>query len=145
MDNKSFIEVLNKIKKSDRYWEEKAIIDFVSDLNIAMKKKNITNSEFARILGKSRAYVSKVLSGQENFTIKTMVRLVRALDGYLCINLSDRPSEFKWNEVVKKRDKVRPLNLVVFHSWAGNDEGLGLTEPLSYGENGKNAGASIAA
>ena len=37
-------------------------------------------SELAERLGTSRAYVTKLLDGQENMTLKTVVRVAAALD-----------------------------------------------------------------
>lgn len=46
----------------------------------AMQERDITRAELARRLGKSRPYVTKVLSGEENLSIETLAKIFRVLD-----------------------------------------------------------------
>jgi transcriptional regulator with XRE-family HTH domain len=44
-----------------------------------MQKHDISRAELARLLGKSRAYVTRVLNGQPNMTLKTLTHIAVAL------------------------------------------------------------------
>jgi len=44
-----------------------------------MKEENLTKADLARRLGKSRAWITQVLSGKANMTIRTFAELVYAL------------------------------------------------------------------
>ena len=54
-----------------------------------MQKQGVSRSQLAERLGTSRAYVTKLLDGQENMTLKTIVRVANALD--LKVDLKLRP------------------------------------------------------
>lgn len=45
---------------------------FVDEIIKIMERKKMTRVEFARRLGVRPSYVTKILSGRENMTIKTM-------------------------------------------------------------------------
>ena len=44
-----------------------------------MVEKNITKTDLAKKIGFSKAYITKVLRGEENFTVETMVKFSMAL------------------------------------------------------------------
>jgi transcriptional regulator with XRE-family HTH domain len=54
-----------------------------------MKSRGITRTALAEKLGTSRAYITKILRGDTNFTLESMARVAQALD---CeINFELRP------------------------------------------------------
>ena len=65
------------------------LLDFNIDMWGAMQKQGVSRSQLAERLGTSRAYVTKLLDGQENMTLKTIVRVANALD--LKVDLKLRP------------------------------------------------------
>lgn len=81
------------------------LIDNVSD-QIAdyMEKKNITKSELAHRMGTSRAFITKILSGDVNMTFKTLSRILH--------HLGAKP-EMK---IFSKNDAIRWLGVVVAKS-----------------------------
>jgi len=83
----TFDALLRKAKKEDAYWREVAVLDFTSDLSQMLKDANMTRSELAKRINSSRAYITKVFRGDANFTIETMVKLVRAAGGELHIEV----------------------------------------------------------
>lgn len=78
------------------FWEEEAIIRFTEDVCLAMERAGLSKAELARRLGTSNAYVTKVLRGNANFTLKTMARLAIALDSELRMRLAPRESRTHW-------------------------------------------------
>ena len=44
-----------------------------------MEQKNISRADLARKLGKSRAYITRLLNGQPNLTLKTLTQIAVAL------------------------------------------------------------------
>jgi len=48
-------------------------IEIAEQIYRMMEKRNITQSDLARKLGKNRAYISKILKGTTNFTVETLV------------------------------------------------------------------------
>ena len=62
-------------------------------LNI-MEEENITQSELASRLGKSRQYVSKILNEKGNFTIDSLAAISAALDHKLTIEIEALTGEY---------------------------------------------------
>ncbi|OQW97124.1 MAG: hypothetical protein BWK77_02585 [Verrucomicrobia bacterium A1] len=69
-----------RVRSQDAYWEEDILIGLADRVSSAMAEQNVTRAELARRLGKSPAYVTKLLRGHANMTARTMVRVARALD-----------------------------------------------------------------
>jgi transcriptional regulator with XRE-family HTH domain len=74
-------------RRLPEYWEEGAILDFTEALYMAMEEQRVTRVELARRLGTSQAYITRVLSGHANFTLKTMAKLAQALGLQLEVGL----------------------------------------------------------
>ncbi|OQA47784.1 MAG: helix-turn-helix protein [Bacteroidetes bacterium ADurb.Bin302] len=55
-------------------------IEIAEQIFRMMEKRNMTQADLARKLGKNRAYVSKILKGNTNFTIETLVLIARSLE-----------------------------------------------------------------
>jgi len=68
------------------------IIDQITDL---MESEGIRKSNLAERLGVSRAYVTAVLEGKPNLTIRSLVRLASALGSTVDVKLS-RLNEVEW-------------------------------------------------
>jgi len=98
--SKSFKELFTAAKKRDSYWVEHAILEFTSELYLLMKSKGVTKSELASLLGTSPAYITKVFSGNANFTIETMVKLTRALGGKFHTHVSRDKSTVFWFDLI---------------------------------------------
>lgn len=60
--------------------------DFLQTLQVRMTELNMSQSDMAYTLGKSRAYVSKLFNKGQNLTIRTMVELSHSLDLKLAIS-----------------------------------------------------------
>lgn len=71
----------------DSYWVEKTKLNFAMALNKARKKIGMSSVELANKLRKSPPYISRVLKGDENLTIESMVKLARATNSQLKITI----------------------------------------------------------
>jgi transcriptional regulator with XRE-family HTH domain len=72
---------LEQLRKSETY-DKEAVRDEISEqIHLIMAREEVKPAELARRLGKSRAYVTKILQGNANFTIDSLVQIARAL-GY---------------------------------------------------------------
>src|SRR6266404_5150656 len=78
MTNK-FQGLVRDIKGSEVYDKEVARGDISDQIHALMERQNVKPSELARRLGKSRAYITKLLQGNANFTIDSLVQIARAL------------------------------------------------------------------
>ena len=62
------------------YLYEGVVLELTEQIAAQMKERGISRSDLAERLGTSRAYVTKLLDGQENMTVKTLVRVANALE-----------------------------------------------------------------
>lgn len=75
-----FAALVNKQKQDGRLQIDAAKVELSEQIFQAMESKNITAAELSRRLDVSRAYVNKILQGNVNFTIETLVKIGLALD-----------------------------------------------------------------
>ncbi len=61
----------------------------------AMQLSGVSRSELAERLGTSRAFITKLLGGHENLTLKTLVRVANALQMQVKMQLVPRPATGK--------------------------------------------------
>lgn len=76
---KSYKEVCQEAQKDPAYWTAKVTHSFAISINNMMVEKNITKTDLAKKIGVSKAYFTKVLRGEANFTVETMVKFSMAL------------------------------------------------------------------
>ena len=54
--------------------------DIADRIDSILKKRNLSQKEFARMVGRSEAEVSRWVGGTHNFTISTIAKISAALD-----------------------------------------------------------------
>jgi transcriptional regulator with XRE-family HTH domain len=105
MAAKSFQSLFEEAKQHEDYWVEQAILEVTEEVARRMEELEVSRAELARRLGTSPAYVTKILRGDANFTLATIVKLTRALKSELRFHLARPGSLTHWKDDV---------------SWAGN-------------------------
>jgi transcriptional regulator with XRE-family HTH domain len=90
MAGKSFRSLFQEAEQHDDYWAELAIVEVTEEVARRMEELGVSRAELARRLGTSPAYVTKVLRGNANFTLATIVKLARALESEVRFRLSPR-------------------------------------------------------
>lgn len=105
--DKRYAALVERAEKSVAYWSEEPVVEFIDSLCRLMKRRNIKRAELARRLGTSRAYVTKLLSGNANFTLATMVKVAMAVEGALHTHVADKEAIVHWVEnFIGERPKV---------------------------------------
>lgn len=85
-----FRKVFEAARKTVEYWMEDVRLDFTQAVVETIKSKKISQKDLAASIGKSEAYVSKIInSNSTNFTLKTMVQLCLALDSKITLKIED--------------------------------------------------------
>lgn len=84
------------VEESVGYWSDEPVTEFIEDVCRLMEEKKVSRAELARRLGTSRAYVTKLLDGNANFTLATMVKVAMALEGALHVHISDKRALTRW-------------------------------------------------
>lgn len=88
MKPKTFPELFREAEEHEDYWIAGAILEFTESVVREMERQGITRTALARKLGVTPAYVTKLLRGKENLTLATMVRLARALNAEVHVQLT---------------------------------------------------------
>lgn len=98
-----------KIHSSEAYWFESAKLEFVRILNQRARRMGMKNKDLAAQIDSSPAYISKVMRGDENLTIESMVKLVRATGGHLHFHITEIDERVAWFGVARKKvSAVKP-------------------------------------
>lgn len=98
-----------KIHSSEAYWFESAKLEFVRILNQRVRRMGMKNKDLAAQIDSSPAYISKVMRGDENLTIESMVKLVRATGGHLHFHITEIDERVAWFGVARKKvSAVKP-------------------------------------
>lgn len=92
MAGKSFRRLFEEAERHDDYWVERASLEVTDAVARRMEELAISRAELARRLGTSPAYVTKVLRGNANFTLATVVKLARALESEVRVGLAPAAS-----------------------------------------------------
>jgi transcriptional regulator with XRE-family HTH domain len=74
-------------RQSHAYQAEGTSIRFTEDLVALMKSRGLTRTALAEKIGTSPAYVTKILRGDTNFTLDSMVKIATALGCELTLGL----------------------------------------------------------
>jgi hypothetical protein len=106
-DTKSF---LAELESSDEYLIESAKFHFAMELKRMMEEANIKNADLAKLLEVKPPMVTKLLRGDANVTIGTMVRACRSVGGKLFIKIARDNCDSRYIEVAKKNFAVYKFN-----------------------------------
>lgn len=87
MDTDSFADIFAKAESNPHYWEEMAILEFTDAVAKRVESLNWTRVDLAAQMGVSPAFVTKLMCGKNNFTLRTMVRVAHALACELTLSL----------------------------------------------------------
>lgn len=84
----SFSDLLRDARARDEYWIEDAILQFTMQLHNLMQEQGLSKTELANRIQASQPYITRILKGQDNLTIATMVKLAKAVGATVQISLS---------------------------------------------------------
>ena len=88
MSEEAFFEWYNALDTDPEYLAEAAKNFFAVSLERRMQQQGLSKADLARRLETSPAYITKILRGDTNLTIRSMVDLARAVDSALHIHLA---------------------------------------------------------
>ncbi len=71
--------------------KERVAVDVAAQLERALQSSGLNQSELAARLGKTRAWVSKILHGEQNLTLGTIAEIAAALRCDVQVRVVPRP------------------------------------------------------
>jgi plasmid maintenance system antidote protein VapI len=109
---------IERAKGRDRFWVETAILEFTEEVSARMQTLGVNKSQMADRLQVRPAFITKLLRGNNNFTIETMVKACRALDADLRTHLQPHGATSRWFDVLKQQ-AAQPQ--VALETWGTDD------------------------
>ncbi|WP_161499906.1 helix-turn-helix domain-containing protein [Rhodoferax sp. TS-BS-61-7] len=116
-----FKEAIAKARQSEGYWLSRVKLGVASQLQDHLKAANITQEKYAEKLGVKPPQVSRALSGTNNPTLETLVKMGWAL-GYVP-NVTFVPVQARLAGVGTLADQAE-LNLDIKHTHAHREVGF---------------------
>lgn len=84
MNSKEFFRLDDSMRTDRLVARESLVMNVTEDLLVALEDQGISQKELARRLGKSKSFVSQVLSGARNMTLATLSNFAHAM-GYTVV------------------------------------------------------------
>ncbi len=78
-----------ELLKSEEYWFETIQNDIFRMVNEYLEQKGINQSELANKLGVTKGYISQIMNGNFNYTLKKLIELSVKLDKAPVLELKD--------------------------------------------------------
>lgn len=79
-------EVADEDRSSVAYRQQALVLEIADRVHSRIQQLGISQAELARRMGVSRPMVTKLLAGDSNFQLKTLLRLADALDMELMVD-----------------------------------------------------------
>lgn len=99
---KETLDLFHEMAESDRqsvdYWVTGPVVEFTTDIGRLMNEQGVSRAELARRLGTSRAYVTKLLGGNANFTLETMTKVAMALGTVVHVHVAPPDTVVRWKD-----------------------------------------------
>lgn len=106
MSKKSFQTLMHEAEASAELAIEGAKIDFALELGKVMERAGLSRSDLAARLGVSLPMVTKILRGDGNLTIESMVKATHATDAALHIHIIPKTSKGRWFEICGRQPTI---------------------------------------
>jgi transcriptional regulator with XRE-family HTH domain len=105
-DFDSFEELFKQAEQQLAYWVEGAKNEFTEKTVRRMQELNVTRTELADRLGKKQPHITRLLRGNNNFTIETMVQIAEALDCHFRCHLEPAECETVWINILRENPEL---------------------------------------
>lgn len=91
-----FNSVINEYENDIDFQLEGVLIDINEQIIKLMIEKKMTRKNLADKLGCSKAYITRILQGNHNVTMKTLLQIAMALDVEFSLNYQEKDIQKKW-------------------------------------------------
>jgi transcriptional regulator with XRE-family HTH domain len=100
-----------KEKYAEEYAQTSAVLDAADLISEAMEAQGLNQKDLASKLGVSKGYVSRLLSGNENMTVKSVARVLHVLGYHYQQTLVSRVTTVKSSNIVHFIDYVEDQDI----------------------------------
>ena len=106
-----FESKLSRFENDLEFLTGEKILDFNEKLVNIMQENGVNRAELAKRLGVSRPFVTKLLNGNPNMTIKTMVHLAHVINCNLHLDICPKYVQPKTLCVIPNSDNYKEFHL----------------------------------
>lgn len=93
MDIDALREKINAARDTFDYRLEKILLQLGEDICLLMEQQGLSRTQLAERMGVSPAYITKILSGNPNLTIKSLLKLADAMGKELALQFAPRAAQ----------------------------------------------------
>lgn len=101
MNMMTFKDVIAAATESGEMDLEGAKIDFALELERIIAAHSLSRAQFAQKLGVSKPMVTRILRGDANLTLETMVRAAHAAGGQLHLHIAPENHAVQWFSLIR--------------------------------------------
>ncbi len=101
MNSTTYKDLIAAAAASAELEVEGAKIDFALGLARLLEMRKLSKTQLAQQLGVSKPMVTRILRGDANLTIETMVRAVRAGGGQLHLHIAPEDQAVQWFRLIR--------------------------------------------
>jgi len=105
----------NSLEDDIEYQTEAKKIEVAFSISRRMDQLGMSKTDLAKAASTSNAYITKVLRGDSNLTIESLVKFAGAVDGELHIHISPRHAQVRWLEHFSNPNKQTEVDAL---AWA---------------------------
>ena len=98
-------DALKAARETHEYRAEGASIEFTNAMLTRMRQVGVSRSKLAAKIGVNPAYISKILRGDTNFSLETMVKIANALESAFRCHLQPAGAKCQWLDVYSTRTR----------------------------------------
>lgn len=98
MNVNSYHQMFEDAERDPDYWLALPQTEFLEDVVRRMETQDVKRADLAEKLNSTRPWVTKLLRGDTNFTLRTMVKVAMVLGGSLHMHIADRNAVVRWKE-----------------------------------------------
>jgi len=101
----SALDWYNSLENDIEYQTEAKKIEFAFAISRRMEQLGMSKTDLATAASTSNAYITKVLRGDSNLTIESLVKFASAINGDLHIHISPKDAQVRWFEHYSNKAK----------------------------------------
>lgn len=108
---KWFKDKLETFREDAEFYAEELILDLTEQIVAAMKELGVNRTELAARMGVSKAFVTKLLRGNTNVTLKTMASLARSLGCNVNIEVCPKKKSYTIQQIIGNATRLLVMEI----------------------------------
>jgi len=125
----SELDWYDSLEDDFEYKVESVKIEYATKIARRMDHLHISKSELAEKIGTSGPYITKVLRGDSNLTIESLVKFADAVEGELHLHISPKKANVRWFDVLTASPESKEVASA--STWARSSQKGSINEIVS--------------